>query len=110
MNDISIAVEEINHKYPELAFRNIVFDDCEFILKLKELCLKWYIEIIYGWDIDNKCIKPIADALTSSKVITDDNIDKMFYCVKGEFSNTPHTEIFVAESKNFKEIIENKMK
>ena len=52
MNNINIAVEEINHKYPELVFRNVVFDDCEFILKLKELCLKWYIEIIYGWDID----------------------------------------------------------
>ena len=25
------------YKYPKLAFRNVVFDDCEFILKLKEL-------------------------------------------------------------------------
>ena len=50
MNDISIAVKEINYKYPELSFRNVLFDDCEYILNLKELCLKWYIEIIYGWD------------------------------------------------------------
>ena len=50
MKDISIAVKEINYKYPELSFRNVLLDDCEFILKLKELCLKWYIELIYGWD------------------------------------------------------------
>ena len=50
MNDISIAVKEINNKHPKLSFRNVLFNDCEYILKLKELCLKWYIEIIYGWD------------------------------------------------------------
>ena len=52
MNDMCIAVKEISHKYPDLSFKNVGFDDCEFILELKELCLKWYIEIIYGWNTD----------------------------------------------------------
>lgn len=58
---------------------------------------------ILGWDIDNKYIKPVADALISSGVIQDDNITKMFYCVKGYFSDDPHTEIYVFDSKNLSE-------
>ena len=48
-----------------------------------------YIKVcnnIEGWDIDNKYVKPIADALIISGVIEDDNMSKMFYCAKGEFS------------------------
>ena len=53
-----------------------------------------------GWDIDNKCVKPIADALIASNVIKDDTIDKMFYCVKGEYSEQkPHSEIYVMNSE-----------
>lgn len=62
-----------------------------------------YIKVfdnILGWDIDNKYIKPISDALILSNVITDDNISKMFYCAKGEYSETPHTEIYVFDSKD----------
>lgn len=61
---------------------------------------------IEGWDIDNKYIKPIADALISSGVIPDDNITKMFYAVKGEFSDNPHTEIYVVDSKNISDFLE----
>lgn len=60
-----------------------------------------YIKIfdkILGWDVDNRCVKPVADALILSKVIQDDNMTKMFYCVKGEYSEKPHTEIFVFEN------------
>lgn len=60
-----------------------------------------YIKIfdkILGWDVDNRCIKPIADALILSKVIQDDNMTKMSYCVKGEYSEKPHTEIFVFDN------------
>lgn len=60
-----------------------------------------YIKVFdkkFNWDIDNRCIKPIFDALVTSKVIPDDNIQKMFYCVKGQFSDNPHTEIYVIES------------
>lgn len=64
-----------------------------------------YIKIydnITGWDVDNRFIKPISDALIMSSVIKDDNIDKMFYCVDGEFSNNPHTEIYVYDSNKIK--------
>ena len=67
-----------------------------------------YIKIfdkIKGWDVDNKFIKPIADALILSNVIKDDNISKMFYCVKGEYSEIPHTEIYVFDSKNVNEFL-----
>lgn len=69
-----------------------------------------YVKIfdkIKGWDVDNKFIKPIADALILSNVIKDDNISKMFYCAKGEYSENPHTEIFVFEGKNVSEFLEN---
>ncbi len=68
-----------------------------------------YIKIfdkIKGWDVDNKFIKPIADALVLSNVIKDDNISKMFYCVQGEYSEIPHTEIYVFDSKNVNEFLE----
>ncbi|MBQ7411157.1 MAG: hypothetical protein IJW20_07245 [Clostridia bacterium] len=50
-----------------------------------------------GWDIDNKIIKPIPDGLILSDVILDDNIGSMFYCVKGEYSENPHTEVYIAD-------------
>lgn len=62
-----------------------------------------YIKVfdkIINWDIDNKTIKPIIDALVSSGVISDDNVDKMFYCVRGFYSDNPHTEILVCDTKN----------
>ena len=60
-----------------------------------------------GWDIDNKYVKPIADALITSKVIQDDNITKMFYCAKGCYSQNPHTEILVFDAKKVDEFLEN---
>lgn len=59
------------------------------------------------WDVDNKCVKPIADALILSGVIKDDNISKMFYCAKGEYSEIPHTEIYIFESENIEKFLEN---
>jgi len=60
-----------------------------------------------GWDIDNKYIKPIADALIISGVIQDDNINKMFYAAKGEYSETPHTEIYVCNGEEVAKFLEN---
>ncbi len=54
---------------------------------------------ILGWDIDNKFIKPIADGLIMSGAIQDDKMTKMFYSAKGEFSENPHTEIYVFDSQ-----------
>ena len=59
-----------------------------------------------GWDIDNKNIKPIADGLILSNVITDDKISKMYYCVKGKLSETPHTEIYISGSENAELILQ----
>lgn len=67
-----------------------------------------YIKVfdnIQGWDIDNKYVKPIADALIISGVIKDDNMSKMFYCAKGEFSEIPHTIIYVLDSKNMEQFL-----
>ena len=33
-----------------MEFRKCKYSDADYILKLKELCIKWYIEIIYGWN------------------------------------------------------------
>lgn len=68
-----------------------------------------YIKIfdnIQGWDVDNKYIKPVADALILSKVIKDDNMNQMSYCVKGEYSDNPHTEIYVFDSKDINKFLE----
>ena len=67
-----------------------------------------YIKVfdnIQGWDIDNKYVKAIADALILSKVIQDDNMTKMFYCAKGEFSEIPHTIIYVLDSKKIEQFL-----
>ena len=67
-----------------------------------------YIKIfdnIVNWDVDNKYIKPIADALILSKVIEDDNINKMFYCVNGVYSEDPHTEIYVFDAQNINDFL-----
>lgn len=68
-----------------------------------------YIKIfdcILGWDVDNKFIKPISDALIFSNVIKDDNMSKMFYAVKGDYSENPHTEIFVMNEKESRKFLE----
>lgn len=67
-----------------------------------------YIKIynnILGWDVDNRYIKPIADALTHGNIIKDDNFEKMSYCVKGEYSNNPHTEVYVFDSENIDQFL-----
>lgn len=91
---ILLNVAEITKPYAHL-FENEVF-----------IYIKIFDNIL-GWDVDNKYIKPIPDALVLSKVIKDDNISKMSYCVKGEFSEEPHSEIYVFDSKNIIEFLEN---
>ena len=108
-NILKIYVPEVMPSYKNLkthTHKRILLNIAEITKEYEnlfnnEVCI--YIKIfdnILGWDIDNKFIKPIADALILSKVIQDDNITKMSYCVKGEFSDTPHTEIYVFDSKN----------
>lgn len=90
---ILLNVSEITKTYANL------FDNKVFI----------YIKVFdknLGWDIDNKYIKPIADALIISGVIQDDNMTKMFYCAKGEYSENPHTEIYVFDGSKVDEFLE----
>lgn len=68
-----------------------------------------YIKVfdnLLGWDIDNKYIKPVSDALIMSNVIQDDNMTKMFYCAKGEYSENPHTEIYVFGAQEVNKFLE----
>lgn len=113
-NILKIYVPEVMPSYKNLkthTHKRILLNIAEITKEYENLfnnkvCI--YIKIfdnILGWDVDNKFIKPIADALILSKVIQDDNITKMSYCVKGEFSDTPHTEIYVFDSKNFDEFL-----
>lgn len=113
-NILKIYVPEVMPSYKNLkthTHKRILLNIAEITKEYENLfnnevciCIKIFDNIL-GWDVDNKFIKPIADALILSKVIKDDNIDKMFYCVKGEFSDTPHTEIYVFDSKNFDEFL-----
>ncbi len=89
---ILLNVAEITKQFSGL-FENAVF-----------LYIKVF-DNIQGWDIDNKYVKPIADALIISGVIKDDNMSKMFYCCKGEFSEIPHTTIYVLDSKNMEQFL-----
>ena len=89
---ILLNVAEITKQFSGL-FENAVF-----------LYIKVF-DNIQGWDIDNKYVKPIADALIISGVIKDDNMSKMFYCAKGEFSEIPHTIIYVLDSKNMEQFL-----
>jgi Holliday junction resolvase RusA-like endonuclease len=95
------------------AFKNILLNITEIakpysnMFSDKVFILITIYDNIKGWDIDNKFIKPISDALIASGVIQDDNIDKMFYAVKGEYSENPHTEVCITSVKNSIKIIEN---
>ena len=91
--NILLNIKEVTKQFAE-AFKDKVF-----------IYIKIY-DNIRGWDIDNKYIKPISDALIASGVIKDDNIDKMFYSVRGEFSENPHTEIYVFEGNYIQKYIE----
>lgn len=62
----------------DVKFRKCKYSDIDFILKLKELCFKWYIEIIYGWDIyvqREKTIHELDHHINDMKIITLDNKD-----------------------------------
>lgn len=115
-NILKIFVPETIPSYKNLkthTYKRILLNVAEVTKKFKGVFnnkVFIFIKIfddITGWDIDNKYIKPISDALISSGVIKDDNISKMYYAVKGEYSTTPHTEIYVIDSSKIDNFIEN---
>lgn len=92
---ILLNVAEITKHYTDL------FKNTQVIIYVK------IFDTIMNWDIDNKFIKPIADGLIMSGVIEDDNITKMFYAAKGEYSETPHTEVYIFDSQKISDFLED---
>lgn len=114
-NVLKIYIPEVMPSYKNIkthAHKRILLNVAEITKPYKDLFdtdVFIYIKIfdnILNWDVDNKYIKPISDALILSSVIKDDNISKMFFAVKGEFSDIPHTEIFVTNGKNVTKFLE----
>ena len=115
-NDIlKIYIPEIMPAYKNLdtfVYKNILLNVEDKVNKYKDMFKQEvfiYIKVFdnkTNWDIDNKYVKVIPDALTLSGVIKDDNINNLFYCVKGEVSNIPHTEAFIMESSKIKNLLE----
>lgn len=59
-------------------FRKCKYDDLDFIMELKELCLKWYIEIIYGWNNKvqrEKTILELDKHINDMRIIICNNIN-----------------------------------
>lgn len=57
--------------------RECTLDDIDFIFQLKKLCLKWYIDIVYGWDDEIQYIKTRNELnrnIDDMKIIFVDNI------------------------------------
>ncbi|MBP3595809.1 MAG: hypothetical protein J6J60_00185 [Clostridia bacterium] len=111
--NFKIYIPEVLPKYKNIGnytFKNILLNvanvtkDYRNLFKNKQVCI--FIEVfdnkkVGNWDIDNKTIKPIIDGLVYSKVIEDDSISKMFYCVKGNYDKKPHSEVTIFEGKKF---------
>lgn len=112
---LKLYIPEVMPKYKNIkthTYKRILLNVAEITKKYKGMFKEnafIYIKIFdnqKGWDVDNKIIKPIPDGLILSEVISDDDISKMFYSVKGEFSKIPHTEVYISSSKNISEFLE----
>ena len=56
----------------KIEFRDCKYNDVDFIVKLKELCLKWYVEKIYHQDINiqkEKTINELDKHINDIKII-----------------------------------------
>lgn len=115
-NTLKIYIPEPMPSYKSLkthAFKNILINITEAtkpfndLFKDKVFVFIRIFDNIKGWDIDNKYIKPIFDALILNNIIEDDNIEKMFYCVQGGFSEIPHTEVCITTQKNAVNLMQN---
>ncbi|MBR3885049.1 MAG: GNAT family N-acetyltransferase [Clostridia bacterium] len=62
----------------DFTLRECLMSDAKFILKLKELGMKWYIEKLYGWNVDVQMEKTIAELnenLNNMKIIVAEDKD-----------------------------------
>ena len=108
-NILKIYIPEVMPSYKNLkthAYKNILLNiadkvkDYEGIFKNQIFIFIKIFDKVEKWDIDNKFIKPIFDSLIISNVIEDDNINKVFYCAKGEIGENPHTEVYITDVNN----------
>lgn len=115
-NTLKIYIPEPMPSYKNLkthAFKNILINITEAtkpfndLFKDKVFVFIRIFDNIKGWDIDNKYIKPIFDALILNNIIEDDNIEKMFYCVQGDFAEIPHTEVYVTPQESVVNLMQN---
>lgn len=112
---LKIYIPETMPKYKNIkthTYKRIMLNVAEVTKEYKNMFRNGafiYIKVFdnqKAWDIDNKMIKPIPDGLILSEVISDDDIKKMFYCVKGEFDEIPHTEVYISNCKSMIEFLE----
>lgn len=112
---LKIYIPETMPKYKNIkthTYKRIMLNVAEVTKEYKNMFQNGafiYIKVFdnqKAWDIDNKMIKPIPDGLILSEVISDDDINKMFYCVKGEFDEIPHTEVYISNCKSMIEFLE----
>ncbi|MDE6863167.1 MAG: GNAT family N-acetyltransferase, partial [Eubacterium sp.] len=57
--------------------RKFTMDDIDFIFELKKLCIKWYIDIVYGWNDEIQYVKTKNELnrnIDDMKIIFVDNI------------------------------------
>lgn len=115
---LKIFIPEVLPKYKNVsnyAYRNIMMNVAEACKKYSGMFnknLTFVLIIIHekqeNMDIDNKYVKPIIDGLVLSQVISDDNINNMFYSVMGKSdTKKPYTEVYVMEAKYLINWIEN---
>ena len=111
---LKIYIPELMPKYKQInnfTYKRILLNIAEITKPYRHKFKKdifLYIKIYDNqtkWDIDNKYIKPISDGLILSETIVDDNIDSMYYCVRGFESTLPHTEVYVVDGDKSLEIL-----
>lgn len=115
-NILKIYIPEVMPSYKNLkthAYKNILLNiadkvkDYNNIFDSQVFIYIKIFDIVENWDIDNKFIKPIFDSLIISNVIKDDNINKVFYCARGEKGESPHTEVYITDVNNSVNLFKN---
>lgn len=83
-------------------FRQVTWEDFDFIFELKKQCFKWYVDILWGWNDDDqrqRLKKEFDNHITHMKVITLENKDIGLY----EAYITPIGDMFISEISLLKE-------
>lgn len=115
-NILKIYIPEVMPSYKNLkthAYKNILLNIADKVKGYNNIFdsqVFIYIkifDIVENWDIDNKFIKPIFDSLIISNVIKDDNINKVFYCARGEKGENPHAEVYITDVNNSVNLFKN---